>query len=183
MHKSGVEDGVEDGDQGKNRRPHDHNRDYLEPSLHPSVKALKDQVPGWSGGRLRVFLDLHCPYLRGGRDTVGSHERIHFVLPANPQQAAEVGKFGRILEEVRQGPLVYATRHNLPWGRGFNTTEGGFERNSAGWFSRQPGIRWASVVEIPYANVGGPHPVSAEGARALGRDLAAALRRYLEAQD
>jgi hypothetical protein len=36
-------------------------------------------------------------------------------------------------------------------------------------------------VEIPYAHAGGPHPVTADGARAFGRDLAAALRRYLEA--
>jgi hypothetical protein len=57
------------------------------------------------------------------------------------------------------------------------------ERNSAGWFSRQPGIRWASTVEIPYANTGGAQPVTADGARAFGRDLAAAMRRYLESKE
>jgi hypothetical protein len=98
-----------------------------------------------------------------------------------PEQAAELARFSRILEDVQQGPFVYAARHNLPWGRGFNTPAGGMERNAAGWFSRQPGIHWASTVEIPYAHAGGPHPVTADGARAFGRDLAAALRRYLEA--
>lgn len=176
------QDGVEDGDQGKNRQPHDHNRDYLEPSLYPSVRALKEYVASWSQSRLRFFLDLHCPYLRGGGDSPGSHERIYFVQSPIPEQAAEVAQFSRILEEVQQGPLVYAARHNLPWGRGFNTPEGGMQRNSAGWFSRQPSIHWASTVEIPYAHAGGPQPVTADGARAFGRDLAAAMRRYLEAK-
>ncbi len=176
-------DGVEDGDQGKNRRPHDHNRDYIEQSIHPSVIALKDYVPGWARGRLRLFLDLHCPYLRGGGDAVGSHERIYFVQSSIPTQAVEITRFCGILEAVQQGPLVYSARYNLPWGRGFNTPEGGLGRNSASWFSGQPGIRWASVVEIPYANTGGPQPVTADGARAFGRDLAAAMRRYLESME
>ena len=176
-------DGVEDGDQGKNRHPHDHNRDYLGSGIYPSVRALKEHVPGWSRGRLSLFLDLHCPYLRGGGDSPGSHERIYFVQTPNPKQAAELEQFSRILEEVQRGPLVYSSRHNLPWGRGFNTAEGGMERNSAGWFSRQPGIRWASTVEIPYANTGGAQPVTADGARAFGRDLAAAMRRYLESKE
>ncbi len=45
-------DGVEDGDQGKNRRPHDHNRDYLGESIYPEVAAWRAFVPGWSEGRL-----------------------------------------------------------------------------------------------------------------------------------
>ena len=35
-------DGVEEGDQGKNRKPHDHNRDYGEKSIYPEVQAIKD---------------------------------------------------------------------------------------------------------------------------------------------
>ncbi|HNT37118.1 MAG TPA: M14 family zinc carboxypeptidase, partial [bacterium] len=66
-------DGVEDGDQGKMRHPHDHNRDYLgEPadSIYPEVRALREFVPKWSGGLLRVGLDLHCPYIRGAHNEV-----------------------------------------------------------------------------------------------------------------
>jgi len=41
-------DGCEDGDQGNNRRPHDHNRDYGPGgSLYPSVQALREYVPKW----------------------------------------------------------------------------------------------------------------------------------------
>jgi hypothetical protein len=38
----------------------------------------------------------------------------------------------------------------------------------------------ATTIEIPYADVAG-QPVTTETARALGRDLAKAIRVYLEA--
>ena len=72
-------DGVEDGDQGKNRRPHDHNRDYGgradgDHSIYASTRALRERIPAWSGGKLRVALDLHCPWIRGEHNEV-----IYFV--------------------------------------------------------------------------------------------------------
>ena len=39
----------------------------------------------------------------------------------------------------------------------------------------------ATTLEIPYADVGG-RPVTIDSARAFGRDLARAIRRYLEKQ-
>jgi hypothetical protein len=42
-------DGVEEGDQGKNRKPHDHNRDYIGESIHPY--RISDNIPfgtGWN---------------------------------------------------------------------------------------------------------------------------------------
>ena len=36
--------GVIAGDQGKDRFPHDHNRDYIEESIYPTVRAMKDLV-------------------------------------------------------------------------------------------------------------------------------------------
>ena len=59
-------DGAEDGDQGKNRAPRDHNRDYSGTSVHAETSALREQVPVWAEGRLSVALDLHCPEIRGG---------------------------------------------------------------------------------------------------------------------
>jgi hypothetical protein len=176
-------DGVEDGDQGKNRKPHDHNRDYGQKSIYPSVIALKKFVPDWSQGRLWLFMDMHCPNFRGGGDNPGSNERIFFARGPDSDQMSELDKFSRILEEVQTGPLKYSARYNLPWGQKWNKTAPGQIRTSRSWFAIQPGILWAATIEIPYANVGGPEPVSADGARALGRDLAAAIRRYLESQE
>ena len=72
-------DGVQSGDQGKNRNPHDHNRDYEGESIYASVAANKEFVPEWSNGKLRIVLDLHCPYVRGGGGKRGSNEQIYFV--------------------------------------------------------------------------------------------------------
>ena len=81
-------DGVEEGDQGKNRKPHDHNRDYLyqtgEKGIYPSVTALRELVSKWSQHRLKIGIDMHCPLLRGR-----GHEQIHF-----PRQS-DVGRFAR----------------------------------------------------------------------------------------
>ena len=63
-------DGVEEGDQGKNRKPRDHNRDYIGKSIHPSVAALRTFVPNWSNGKLKVALDLHSPHIRGPHNEV-----------------------------------------------------------------------------------------------------------------
>src|SRR5690606_3487437 len=52
-------DGVEDGDQGKNRLPRDHNRDYSGVSVHTSTAALREEIPVWSGGKLKVCIDIH----------------------------------------------------------------------------------------------------------------------------
>ena len=41
-------DGVEDGDQGKLRRPRDHNRDYDTNAIYPETRAIQKFVPQWS---------------------------------------------------------------------------------------------------------------------------------------
>ena len=39
-------DGVEEGDQGKNRAPRDHNRDYAGASMYPETGALRELGEG-----------------------------------------------------------------------------------------------------------------------------------------
>ncbi len=169
-------DGVEDGDQGKNRAPYDHNRDYLGDSIYPEVAALRQFVPEWAQSRLRLALDLHCPWIRGGGDRPGSNEQVYFVGGPSQEGWQALTEFSRILEQVRSGPLPFATRHNLPYGESWNTLK---EPRSFGrWAALLPGIQFASTIEIPYANAGG-QPVTPDSARALGRDLAHALRAFL----
>ncbi|NOX57200.1 MAG: peptidase M14 [Planctomycetes bacterium] len=166
-------DGVEDGDQGKNRRPHDHNRDYGGKSIYPSVIAIKKFVPAWSQGKLKVWIDLHCPWIRGGMN-----EMIYQVGLANTDCWREQQAFGRILEAVRRGPLVYA--NDLPFGKSWNTQANyGNQMSSTMWAAKLDGIQLVTTIELPYANVGG-QPVTPASARQFGRDLAKALRRYLE---
>ncbi len=170
-------DGVEDGDQGKNRRPRDHNRDYGAEGIYPETRTLRELVPKWADGRLRLAFDLHCPHIRGAYNEV-----IYIVGSEAPEIWEQQCAFGKILEAVRSGPLPYRASDNLPFGKAWNTKSNYSSGKSfSRWAGEQPGIRLAASFEIPYANAGG-QTVTAETARAFGRDLAKAIRRYLEEQ-
>jgi len=167
-------DGVAEGDQGKNRKPRDHNRDYVGKSLYPSVAALRTFVPNWSNGKLRAAFDLHCPYIRGPHNEV-----IYIVGSSDERMWRQQRAFGRILEQVQTGPLVYRASDNLPFGKAWNTgTNYDQGKSSSRWASGLDGIRLVAPFEIPYANAGGK-TVPPDSARAFGRSLARALRAYL----
>lgn len=168
-------DGVEDGDQGKNRRPHDHNRDYGNNGIYAETRAIRALLPRWSGGHLCVTLDLHCPSIRGGEN-----EHIYQVGKEPPEQWARQQDFGKILEDVRQGPLPYKASGDLPFGQKWNTAKNYAAGTSfCQWAHTVPGVWLATSFEIPYANVSG-FEVTARTARYFGHDIARALRRYLE---
>jgi hypothetical protein len=167
-------DGVEDGDQGKNRRPRDHNRDYDGESVHRTVRAIRAWAPGWGAAKLAFALNMHCPWIRGEHN-----EEIYFPGGKDPRNWAEVSKFAKLLEKVNRGPLPYSTAHNLPFGTAWNTAANYKQGMSfVRWAEAISGIRAAGAVEIPYANCG-TTDVTAQSARALGYSLAAALREYL----
>ena len=166
-------DGVEEGDQGKNRKPHDHNRDYDGESRYASVRAVRELVTRRLGSRKIAFaLDLHCPSIRGP-----NNERIYFV--GGPDQAnwARVGEFAKVLEAEQRGPLHYRAADNLPYGQAWNTLEG-LPRSFGRWAAAQPNVRVGTSLEIPYANVS-ETTVTPQNARAFGHDLARALTHYL----
>jgi hypothetical protein len=168
-------DGVEDGDQGKNRKPHDHNRDYNGRSIYPSVAALRTFVPKWCDGRPTVALDLHCPHIRGKYNEV-----IYIVGASNKQIYAQQVRFGEILEDVASGPLPYDNDDILPFGTAWNTQNNyGSHKSCKRWASELDDVKLATTFEIPYANARGC-AVTADSARAFGRDLATALFTYLK---
>jgi len=169
-------DGVEDGDQGKNRKGRDHNRDYMGQSVYASVRAMRELVPAWSDGKLRLTFDLHCPGISGA-----VHEVLHFVGQDNPKQWDAVGRFSAILESTQSGSLKFASKDNLPFGKSWNTAKNRKpdQLGASGWGSTLPGVVLASGLEIPYANASGK-TVSPESARAFGKDLARAMRLFLD---
>lgn len=171
-------DGVEDGDQGKNRRPRDHNRDYTGESIYRETAALRELAPKWSDGKLHVTLDLHCPWIRGKHN-----EEIYIVGSSDERIWAEQQRFGKILEEVRRGPLPYRAADNLPFGAAWNTGTNYSKGTSCSrWAAGLPSVKLAASFEIPYANARGV-AVTADTARAFGSDLAHALCRYLRSPE
>lgn len=167
-------DGVEDGDQGKNRRPRDHNRDYDGESVHPTVAAIRKWVPAWSAGKLAFALDLHCPWIRGDHN-----EAIYFPGGEDQRNWAEIVAFSRILEKLNNGPLPYSASNNLPFGIAWNNASNYSQGMSfARWAAALPGTRAAGTIEIPYANCGAVD-VTPVSANVFGRYVALALWRYL----
>ena len=55
-------DGVEAGEQGKDRMPHDHNRDYIDEPIYVSVRALKEYSRNLN---LKAYIDFHSPWKWG----------------------------------------------------------------------------------------------------------------------
>jgi len=169
-------DGVEDGDQGKQRRPRDHNRDYDGEGRYVTTRAIRQAVPARSMGRLRLALDLHCPYIREDHS-----EEIYCVGGPDAENWEEIQRFSVLLEQVQTGPLPYRAADNLPFGAGWNTADNLTQgKDFARWAGEVPGMRMATTIEIPYALVHG-QVVTPDAARALGRDLAEAIGAYLEA--
>jgi hypothetical protein len=163
-------DGVEDGDQGKNRRPYDHGRDYAVPGLYPETAAIRRRVDAWTPA---VMLDLHCPWIRGGYNEI-----VYQVGTEHPPFWAEQQRLAEHLEACAAG-LPYRAANDLPFGVDWNTaanyTQG---LPPSAYYATRPEVRLFSGFEIPYANAGGVEVTPAR-ARQFGAGLAAALARYL----
>jgi hypothetical protein len=170
-------DGVEAGDQGKNREPHDHNRDYkgeIEDSIYPEVAALRRWVAAWlQPGDSLVALDLHCPHICGNEN-----EDVYFVGGPSPEIWREVQELSRIWESVCDGVIPFESHRNLAFGRKWNTA-GNYAagKSCSRWASELPQARLAAAIEMPYANAGGAEVLPGT-CRELGRSLAKALQIY-----
>ncbi len=173
-------DGVEAGDQGKNRAPRDHNRDYKDESLYAETAAIRKLLGGWAETHgITATFDLHCPAL------IGSYEsQVYQVGREYPRHWAAQQRFGSLLEAaVSPDGLPYRASNDLPFGVGWNVARnfsGGF--GFTRWSGDLPGILLATTFEIPYGTAGGVE-VSVARARRFGHDLVAALANWLAEQE
>lgn len=171
-------DGVEDGDPGKNRRPHDHNRDYIE-FIYPETTAIAKLCTRLNKTYgVSAMIDLHCPWIRGKANDI-------VYQPGEPRpesQDAQIA-FGTILEKsLPEGSLPYFQKDFYPFGQGWNTAGNYADGLCASeWSSRVCGIVFSGTVEIAYASASGV-TVTADGARLFGKGMAIALARYFQQQ-
>ena len=177
-------DGVERGDQGKNRKPHDHNRDYIA-GIYTSVRAFKDLLTKESSGKQIVFFDLHSPYIRS-RGKSKSHDTAFTFATVTPQSKERVATFRRLWAEEQKGKsLVYDGKYDeggskRQSARLDKARESGLQ-NSRGWVDSLPNC-WLSVCgEFGYSLCGGIF--SQDGGRELGRGLLKAASRTCAQED
>ena len=167
-------DGVQAGDQGKNRKPHDHNHDYSE-FLYPETFALTKWVMGHAGGQLDAFLDIHCPWVRG------KYNEFVYTPLKNPKlYPITEGLFSSLVEKHQEGGLRYKASDDLAYGVAWN--KGGAFSN--GWSSSSwvvhsvKGLKVCRAIEVPFANANGA-VVTPEKCRLYGHGLARALRELM----
>ena len=173
-------DGVEDGDQGKGRRPHDHNRDYHH-EIYPEIRALKAEIERKFSGKPLFFMDLHCPWIRSGMN-----EYLYSPMSPSEEMTKASKEFFAILEELqKEGEIPYRESWNLPFGKDWNTgrnyvkQENGIPTaGSKMWAMELPNIIFAGTIEIPYSNSSGVE-VTPRNARELGRNTARSIERFL----
>jgi len=134
-------DGVEDGDQGKNRKPHDHNRDYGEKSIYPEVQAIRELDKRLD---FKFAVDFHCPTL-----LMDSHQVIYFVgAKQHPQYNLQnVTEFAR---GIKAGLPKNAPGGPLVWLRDEDDTS---PKNSR-YFGFKEGAVMSATIEIPFAPPG-----------------------------
>ena len=160
-------DGVEDGDQGKNRAPHDHNRDYGE-----NTKQIYNTTGAWTSLLKNLDfcagVDIHDPWLWYG---VNAH--TSFVFNAKGEKGLE--RLSKILENITEKS---ALRHESEWdmvfGRDWNT-ESNANGASAKDFYKRCGADIACSLEIPYFPT---FKATVDDFVAFGKDLAKALDLY-----
>lgn len=96
-------DGVQAGDQGKNRKPHDHNRDYNKdaPGLYPEIDAIEALA---IEKRIQYVMDCHCPTL-----LMDIHQRVYFSGPDYMpiDNYVNVSAFSSLIDE-EMGPAAPA---------------------------------------------------------------------------
>ncbi len=170
-------DGVEEGDQGKNRAPHDHNRDYVPNSIYPETAAVRGLVNAIIKryGKLDILFDLHCPWVRGE-----ANETVYMVGSKFPVHAAGQVVFGDIVEAAcGRDAIPYHRADNCLYGVGWNTASNETDGVCCTkWAGALPGVAFVTCFEIPYANAGDV-TVTPELARGLGRAIGLSVARYL----
>ena len=174
-------DGVEDGDQGKNRRPHDHNRDYMA-GIYTSVRAFKELLVRESHGKRIVFFDLHSPHVRSFPNCPEQDCAFTFGSPV-PKNNARVNAFRRNwMETAKGGALAYDGKNDIKAGKGYSVKmekdrDAGL-LSSRYWVEAQPNCWMSTCCEFGYSLCNGIY--SQAGGRELGRSLLKAAARTVK---
>lgn len=155
-------DGVENGDQGKNRIPHDHNRDYEE-TIYSSVQAIKNY---FADRDVDVHMDFHCPTLWD--------DKPYFYVYSEDKE--EINEFTAILKDIiatdpTEGKIVYDGSADYQSGNHYSD-------NASGFFFITKGAAMATTLEFPYAGVKNT-PYTRENIRHFGMNVGKAFEQYL----
>ncbi len=137
-------DGAQNGDQGKDRVPHDHNRDYIDEPIYEYTKAMYKFI---ADKDVEVFLDFHSPWKWGEYDSI---PHIHRGAKDHGANSLDVNFFDN-LEEITKGHRIY-----FAWDRSGKTRVGVVANKegtpcSNNYFAIAKCPVLSATIETPYA--------------------------------
>ena len=168
-------DGVRAGDQGKNRRPHDHNRDYSSSPIYPSVRAIMERCASYGADAKIIAIDFHCP---GWRE-----RKSYFYYPANPRLSENVARLASMLEDNAKdakGALPYNTKNDIPYGsKTYNSSNKSSFRD---YINALDNAEIATTFEFAYSDTLG-EVFSPQKGRNFGRVFARTIAEYIRSMN
>ena len=163
-------DSVVDGDQGKNRAPYDHNRDYRvgQPALYPETGAIRKLA---EENNLVLGIDFHSPWHKGeNNDWV-------FIVQNNPKKVPALNEMGFFFEaSMTEGALQYRKSNDYPPNTGW-TVEG--TPCFGSYMHNYGGASLSFSLETTYFGEEN-NRFSQAGAVETGRCLAKAIGKFME---
>lgn len=163
-------EGVVDGDQGKNRAPFDHNRDYNADTapIYPETAAIRKYA---LENGCHLGFDFHSPWHKGAEnDTM-------FIVCGLPKNIAKYNRFGEIFKsEITDKAFKYDPANNYKPNTGWNQSD---SPQFAKFMQKLPENNVAFTLETAY--FGTPeNRVSQENLIESGRCFARALKEYIK---
>lgn len=161
-------DGVCAGDQGKNRIPHDHNRDY-EPDKEPLYNTVKFVRDFAKNHRIKYAFDFHSPWHR-----YGINDCVFFVKKSY-HQLKNLAKLAALFEKSNNdNTFKYAAKNAVEPDTVWNSSD-------APCFARYMGCMTKSTIAMSLETCyfGKEDSVfTDEGALNLGRNFAKAIGEF-----
>jgi len=108
-------DGVVDGDQGKNRRPYDHNRDYIpeKEAMYASVRAVREIADHQD---VVYAFDFHSPWHIGGNND------LVYIPQKTIRRRKAINRFAGLFEaQMTPDCMGYKAQNDMPVNEDWNT--------------------------------------------------------------
>lgn len=161
-------EGVVAGDQGKDRIPHDHARDYTDAPIYPEVAAIMEYARAHD---VAYGFDFHSPYHGGeGNDFV-------YMIKKFESKLDELNKFGDLLAfEVTEDSLPYRREWDYEPGGPYNYPD----IPNFVCFLHKRGAELTFTLETAYFGRPGVLKFSQSKAIELGKAFARAVLEYIK---
>ncbi len=161
-------DGVIKGDQGKNRHPHDHNRDYIATPIYNETRAIYEYA---KKNNAFIGVDFHSPYHLGG-----INDKMFFVMN-NQEKSHRFHALGDIFAKMcSKETMQYKEKDNFPPNTDWNSDSA---PSFANVLNRMESCHLAFSLETAYFG-DEENKVSTDKLTKTGRAFYKALMEYLK---